>query len=51
VVEPEEQPSGAMAPATFKSSSRMRPLEASQMPFCWGFPGAMKCQGTLAFSD
>jgi hypothetical protein len=29
---------------SFSSWSRMRPLNASQIPFCIGFPGAMKCQ-------
>ena len=28
----------------------MRPLKLSQMPFCIGLPGAMKCQATLVLA-
>ncbi len=31
---------------SFKSSSRIFELKASQIPFCIGLPRAMKCQGT-----
>jgi len=31
---------------SFRSSSRIRPLKASQMPFCIGLPGAMSCHFT-----
>jgi putative transposase len=41
---------GGMEVSDAKRLSRMRPLKASQMPFCMGLPGAMKCQSTFASS-